>query len=103
MLERIADLIKKYWPVVTALTFVLGMSFSGIRYYARAEANDLINAALVEPLDKLNKRTDELDNKLFGLQQNNVQQNEKLKGLEKQLDIIIELMKKDQRNDKRSN
>lgn len=97
MLEKIADSIKQYWPVVTAITFILGMMLSGVRYYARAEASDLIDAALVKPLDKLNKRTDELDNKLFGLQRDVDKQNEKLGGLKEQLNIIIELMKKDQK------
>ena len=100
MLHSIADNIKHYWAAGTAIVAMIGLAMSGISYYARAEATHMIDAALVKPLDKLNKRADDVDNKLFMLQQDAVKQNEKLKGVEKQLDIIIELMKKDQRNEK---
>ena len=100
MLRDIAESIKHYWAAGTAIVAMLGLAMSGVTYYARAEATHMIDAALVKPLDKLNKRADDVDNKLFMLQQDAVKQNEKLKGVEKQLDIIIELMKKDRNKDR---
>lgn len=100
MLHEIADNIKHFWAAAAAVVAMLGIAMSGVSYYARAEATQMIDAALVKPLDKLNKRADDVDNKLFMLQQDSVKQNEKLKGVEKQLDIIIELMKKDRNKDR---
>ena len=97
MLAKIAELIKHYWPIVTALTFMFGIMFSGLRYYAKAEAVELIKVEMVEPLKKLNDRANIVDQKLRDLQRDADKSSEKLNGLKEQLNIIIELMKKDQK------
>ena len=101
MLTKVAEYVKEYWPIVTAMTFIFGLMFSGLRYYARAEAVELIKVEMVNPLKDLNDRANlvdqnikNLDKNVNKLQQDIGKQDEKLNGVEKQLDIIIQLMRK---------
>lgn len=95
MLYEWADKIKHYWPAVTALVFVLGVTGTGVRNYALAEMEGMIQVGLVEPLRKFNDRQDKLDEKVNKLQRDFDRQDEKLNSANKQLEIIIQLMKKD--------
>lgn len=97
MLHNLAEKIKHYWAATAAIVAMFGLMASGVKYYAHAETVRLINVEMVKPLEKLNKRADTLDQKLYGLQRDVDKQNEKLNGVKDQLNIIIELMKKDQK------
>jgi len=96
----LATLIKDHWPIVTALTLLFGFVFAAVNYYARAEAETLIEIKMEKPLQNLNKkynfieeRTKDIDDTVKELQyeqrrQNDVT-NEKFKNIEDKLDNLL--------------
>ena len=89
---KIAEAIKHYWGAMAAALAVFGILFSGVQYYAKAETVRLINIEMVKPLQKLEKKTDNLDKKLYDLQRDMDKQGGKLSGMEDQLNMIIQLL-----------
>lgn len=94
-----AEAIKHYWGAMAATVAALGILFSGVSYYAKAETNNMIKIAMVDPLKKQNEKINELNSKLNSMQRDIDKQNGQLRGVEGQLDIIIQLLQPPHRRD----
>ena len=71
----------------TALVFISGIMYSGISYYARAEAKEMIKAELAQPLKEMNEVTEKLNSQLDSIQKQQIQNETKIQ-------MMIELMQK---------
>ncbi len=93
--------VKTWWPVVVACGVMFGVMTTGVGYYARSEARDLIRVEMKAPLKRLedvttyNRKT--LNELRSNQRVNKGRYDEKFKGLDNKLDLILQFQRRQQR------
>ena len=86
--------IKTWWPVVLAGAFVMTVMSGGIGYYARAEAEKIIEVKMRAPLKRIedysreNRKT--LNELRANQRENSGRYDERLNAIDRSLNIIIQ-------------
>lgn len=94
-MQAISDFIKAHWHVYVALLAFCGLIGSGVGYYARAEAQKLIQKELTKPIERLNDDVQRNKKKLNDLQLDVTKNQERLKSIDEKTDIILNFLQQE--------
>ena len=93
-MQNISDFIRNHWHVYVALVALCGLLGSGVGYYARAEAEKLVDKKLEFKFDKLQKNYNDQNKELNKLQNEVTKNSERLKGIDEKTDIILQFLQR---------
>lgn len=94
-MQDISDFIKAHWHVYVAMVALCGLIGSGVGYYAKAEAGNLIKQELSKPIEKLEKQQEINRQKLNELQLDVTRNKEQLKSIDEKADIILQFLQQE--------
>jgi len=97
-MKTLPTLTKTWWPVLTASFVIIGMLVTGIGWYTRVAAEDFIEIKMEKMYKGLDKRLVEQNNSLQRLYRSHQgvkgRYDERLKGLDQKLDLILQFQQR---------
>ena len=93
----VPETIKRWWPVATSTFVIIGMFAAGMGWYITVKAEEIIEIKMEKRYKGLSERLGRNSKILNDVHRNQGRYEEKFKGFDQKLDLILQFQQRQQR------